>query len=66
MSCQCLAEIFALRGKVVHSDLACSARGVKGHATAILAGLRDGPCDGEWPEERVERFQGWIETGMVE
>jgi hypothetical protein len=39
---------------------------VKDHATAILERLRDGsmPCDGEWPEEQVERFQRWTETGM--
>jgi hypothetical protein len=41
---------------------------VKEHATAILERLRDGsmPCDGEWPEEQVERFQRWTETGMLE
>jgi hypothetical protein len=41
---------------------------VKEHATAILERLRDGsmPCDGEWSEEQVERFQRWTETGMLE
>ena len=41
---------------------------VKENATAILERLRDGsmPCDGEWPEEQVERFQRWTETGMYE
>jgi hypothetical protein len=41
---------------------------VRENATAILERLRDGsmPCDGEWPEERVERFQRWTETGMPE
>jgi hypothetical protein len=41
---------------------------VKENATAILERLRDGsmPCDGEWPEEQVERFQRWTETGMHE
>jgi hypothetical protein len=41
---------------------------VEDHATAILERLRDGsmPCDGEWPEEQVERFQRWTETGMLE
>jgi hypothetical protein len=41
---------------------------VKDHATAILERLREGsmPCDGEWPEEQVEQFQRWIETGMLE
>ena len=41
---------------------------VKDHAMAILDRLRDGsmPCDGEWPEEQVEQFQRWTETGMRE
>jgi hypothetical protein len=41
---------------------------VKETATAILERLRDGsmPCDGEWPEDRVSRFQRWTETGMHE
>lgn len=41
---------------------------VKENATAILARLRDGsmPCDVEWPEAQVERFQRWTETGMYE
>ena len=41
---------------------------VKENATAILERLRDGsmPCDGEWPEEQVARFQRWTETGMHE
>jgi hypothetical protein len=41
---------------------------VKDHATAILERLREGsmPCDGEWPEEQVEQFQRWMETGMLE
>jgi hypothetical protein len=48
-------------------DLASYAE-VKENATAILERLRDGsmPCDGEWPEEQVERFQRWTETGMHE
>ena len=48
-------------------DLA-SYDGVKDHAASILERLREGsmPCDGEWPEEQVERFQRWIETGMLE
>jgi len=39
---------------------------VKEHAAAILDRLREGsmPCDGEWPEEQVQRFARWIETGM--
>jgi hypothetical protein len=41
---------------------------VKDHAAAILERLREGsmPCDGVWPEEQVERFQRWTETGMLE
>jgi hypothetical protein len=41
---------------------------VNENAAAILERLRDGsmPCDGEWPEEQVERFQQWTETGMHE
>jgi hypothetical protein len=28
--------------------------------------LQDGsmPCDGAWPEEKIEAFRLWIETGM--
>jgi hypothetical protein len=41
---------------------------VKDHARAILERLREGsmPCDGEWLEERVQLFQQWTETGMLE
>ena len=41
---------------------------VKEHAASILERLREGsmPCDGEWPEEQVELFQRWTETGMLE
>jgi hypothetical protein len=41
---------------------------VKDHAAAILERLREGsmPCDAEWPEEQVELFQQWTETGMLE
>jgi hypothetical protein len=30
--------------------------------------LREGsmPCDDEWPEEQLQRFQRWTETGMLE
>jgi hypothetical protein len=39
---------------------------VKEHASAIFERLGEGsmPCDGEWPDEHVDRFQRWIETGM--
>jgi hypothetical protein len=41
---------------------------VKDHAAAILERLREGsmPCDGEWPEDQIELFQRWTETGMLE
>ncbi len=36
------------------------------YADAIAERLRDGsmPCDGAWPEDRVELFDRWIEAGM--
>jgi len=38
---------------------------VSQNADAILGRLRNGsmPCDGAWPGDQVERFQGWIEAG---
>jgi hypothetical protein len=35
------------------------------HADAILARLRARtmPCDGAWPDEKVELFQRWVESG---
>ena len=38
---------------------------VSQNADAILGRLRNGsmPCDGAWPGDQVERFQGWIESG---
>jgi hypothetical protein len=35
------------------------------HADAILGRLRAGtmPCDGAWPQERVDLFQRWAESG---
>lgn len=35
-------------------------------ASALLDRLRAGsmPCDGAWPEERVDVFQRWIDSGM--
>ena len=38
---------------------------VSQNADAILGRLRNGsmPCDGAWPEDQVQRFQGWIESG---
>jgi CDGSH-type Zn-finger protein len=36
------------------------------HGAGILARLRDGtmPCDGAWPEEKVQTFQRWLDSGM--
>jgi hypothetical protein len=38
---------------------------VSQNADAILGRLRNGsmPCDGAWPDDQIERFQGWIESG---
>jgi len=38
----------------------------KQHAAAILERLQGGsmPCDGAWPEERIDTFRRWTETGM--
>jgi hypothetical protein len=35
------------------------------NADAILERLRDGsmPCDGAWPDERIDLFQGWVAQG---
>jgi CDGSH-type Zn-finger protein/truncated hemoglobin YjbI/ferredoxin len=37
------------------------------HADAILDRLRAGtmPCDGAWPEERVEAFKRWLDSGKA-
>ena len=39
---------------------------VQAHAAGILARLRDGtmPCDGAWPQEKVEVFRRWTESGF--
>jgi CDGSH-type Zn-finger protein/truncated hemoglobin YjbI len=41
---------------------------VSGHAEAILERLRDGtmPCDGRWPQERVDAFARWVAAGKAE
>ena len=38
---------------------------VSSHADPILERLEDGsmPCDGAWPEDRVELFRRWVESG---
>jgi CDGSH-type Zn-finger protein/truncated hemoglobin YjbI len=40
---------------------------VSSRAAEILARLRDGsmPCDGAWPEAKVEVFQRWAGTGLL-
>jgi len=39
---------------------------VRAHAEGILGRLAAGrmPCDGAWPEERIEVFRRWAQTGM--
>lgn len=38
---------------------------VSQHADAILARLQAGdmPCDGAWPQEKVDLFESWKEGG---
>ena len=38
---------------------------VSKHGAAILARLEEGtmPCDGAWPDERVEIFRSWLAQG---
>jgi len=40
---------------------------VNQHADAILDRLRNGsmPCDGAWPQEKIDVFQRWVESGMA-
>ena len=39
---------------------------VSSRAAEILSRLRDGsmPCDGAWPEAKIELFQRWASTGL--
>jgi truncated hemoglobin YjbI len=39
---------------------------VQAHAAGILERLRNGtmPCDGTWPDEKIEVFQRWTESGF--
>ena len=39
---------------------------VRTYAQDILERLEEGsmPCDGEWPEAQIARFQQWIDAGM--
>jgi hypothetical protein len=38
---------------------------VRAHADAILDRLQEGtmPCDGEWPDDKVDLFRRWIAGG---
>ena len=40
---------------------------VSENADAILDRLREGtmPCDGAWPQDRVETFERWISAGKA-
>ena len=40
---------------------------VSQHADAILVRLRRGdmPCDGPWPEQRIDVFGRWIDGGKL-
>ena len=40
---------------------------VKEAAPLILERLSDGdmPCDGEWPEDPLDMFRNWIQSGMA-
>jgi CDGSH-type Zn-finger protein/truncated hemoglobin YjbI len=41
---------------------------VKQHGDAILGRLRDGsmPCDGAWPQQKLDVFARWVATEMTE
>jgi hypothetical protein len=45
-------------------DLA-SYNDVRANAGNILAKVADGsmPCDGAWPQDRVELFRSWVDAG---
>jgi hypothetical protein len=45
-------------------DLA-SYNDVRANADKILAKVADGsmPCDGAWPQDRVELFRSWVDAG---
>jgi hypothetical protein len=38
---------------------------VRAHADSILAKVADGsmPCDGAWPQDRVDLFRSWVDAG---
>ena len=39
---------------------------VQAHAAGILERLVNGtmPCDGAWPQDKIEVFRRWTETGF--
>ena len=39
---------------------------VQAHAAGILERLRDGtmPCDGAWPQDKIDVFRRWTESGF--
>jgi truncated hemoglobin YjbI len=41
---------------------------VRTHATEILRRLENGtmPCDGAWPQDRIQLVRRWIESGMAD
>ena len=41
---------------------------VRDNAAAILEAVRAGtmPCDGPWSPDDVDRFAGWIDSGMAD
>jgi hypothetical protein len=41
---------------------------VRKHATEILRRLENGtmPCDGAWPQDRIQLMRRWIESGMAD
>ena len=41
---------------------------VSTRAQTILGRLSNGtmPCDGKWPEERIDLFRRWVEAGKPE
>jgi hypothetical protein len=40
---------------------------VSAHADAIAGAVRSGkmPCDGAWPQSRIDLFQRWIDSGKL-
>ena len=43
-----------------------SVQDVRTHANAILTKLADGamPCDGPWPDDRIDLFRRWVQERM--